>query len=110
MHGTFHPNPAGRLPSDRDETTQRAVVVDPRRDIAVYLEDAEQKGLNIERVLETHLHADFLSGHLELAAATGAVISFGEEARLDFPSEPVAHARHTGSTAEVTRRAGPIGD
>jgi rhodanese-related sulfurtransferase/glyoxylase-like metal-dependent hydrolase (beta-lactamase superfamily II) len=76
-----------------DETTGRAVVVDPRRDIGVYLEEANEKGLRIERVLETHLHADFLSGHLELAEATGAVISFGEGARLDFPTEPVAHGQ-----------------
>ena len=76
-----------------DETTGRAVVVDPRRDIGVYLDEADEKGLRIERVLETHLHADFLSGHLELAAATGAVISFGEGARLDFPTEPLEHGR-----------------
>ena len=76
-----------------DETTGRAVVVDPRRDIGVYLEEADTKGLHIERVLETHLHADFLSGHLELAAATGAVISFGEGAELDFPTEPVSHGQ-----------------
>jgi rhodanese-related sulfurtransferase/glyoxylase-like metal-dependent hydrolase (beta-lactamase superfamily II) len=74
-----------------DETTGRAVVVDPRRDISVYLEEADGAGLRIERVIETHLHADFLSGHLELAEATGAVISFGEGAQLDFPTEPVAH-------------------
>ena len=73
-----------------DETTGRAVVVDPRRDIGVYLEEAETNHLRIERVLETHLHADFLSGHLELAAATGAVISFGAAAQLEFPTEPVA--------------------
>lgn len=72
-----------------DETTGRAVVVDPQRDIGVYLREAEEKGLRIERVLETHLHADFVSGHLELAAATGAVISFGEVAQLDFMTEPV---------------------
>src|SRR5690349_10092381 len=72
-----------------DETTGRAVVVDPQRDIGAYLEDAEAHGLRIERVLETHLHADFLSGHLELAAATGAVISFGNGAELEFPTEPV---------------------
>ena len=76
-----------------DETTGRAVVVDPRRDIGVYLEEAEAKDLRIERVLETHLHADFLSGHLELAAATGASISFGAGAQLDFPAEPVAHGQ-----------------
>src|SRR5215475_6827318 len=74
-----------------DETTGRAVVVDPRRDIGVYLEEAEANGLKIDRVLETHLHADFLSGHLELASATGAAISFGDAARLDFASEPVSH-------------------
>jgi rhodanese-related sulfurtransferase/glyoxylase-like metal-dependent hydrolase (beta-lactamase superfamily II) len=73
-----------------DESTGRAVVVDPQRDVGVYLEEADAKGLRIERVLETHLHADFLSGHLELAAATGAAISFGEAATLDFPSEPLA--------------------
>ena len=73
-----------------DETTGRAVVVDPQRDIGVYLEEAEAKGLRIERVIETHLHADFLSGHLELAAATGAVISFGQGADVDFPIEPLA--------------------
>jgi glyoxylase-like metal-dependent hydrolase (beta-lactamase superfamily II) len=73
-----------------DETTGRAVVVDPRRDIGIYLEEAASKDLRIERVIETHLHADFLSGHLELAAATGAVISFGAAARVDFPFQPVA--------------------
>ena len=67
--------------------------VDPERDIAVYLEEAAAKGLRIERVLETHLHADFLSGHLELAAATGAVISFGGAAQLEFPTEPVTHGQ-----------------
>jgi glyoxylase-like metal-dependent hydrolase (beta-lactamase superfamily II)/rhodanese-related sulfurtransferase len=76
-----------------DETTGRAVIVDPQRDIGVYLEEAEDKGLHIERVLETHLHADFLSGHLELAAATGAVISFGDGAQLDFPTEPLANGQ-----------------
>jgi DMSO/TMAO reductase YedYZ molybdopterin-dependent catalytic subunit/rhodanese-related sulfurtransferase/glyoxylase-like metal-dependent hydrolase (beta-lactamase superfamily II) len=70
-----------------DETTGRAVVVDPRRDVAVYLEEAAAKGLTIERVIETHVHADFLSGHLELAAETGAVISYGEGAEVQFPIE-----------------------
>jgi len=70
-----------------DATTGRAVVVDPRRDIGVYLEEAAAKGLSIERVIETHVHADFLSGHLELAAQTGAVISYGEGAEIQFPIE-----------------------
>ena len=70
-----------------DETTGRAVVVDPRRDVGVYLDQAATLGLTIERVIETHLHADFLSGHLELAAQTGAVISFGRGADVEFPIE-----------------------
>ena len=70
-----------------DETSGRAVVVDPRRDIGIYLEEAAAAGLTIERVIETHLHADFLSGHLELAARTGAVITYGEGAQTQFPVE-----------------------
>jgi hydroxyacylglutathione hydrolase len=76
-----------------DTDTGRAVVVDPQRDIGEYLADAEANGLHIERVLETHFHADFLSGHLELAAATGAVISYGDVAQADFPIEPLAHGQ-----------------
>jgi hydroxyacylglutathione hydrolase len=73
-----------------DETTGRAVVVDPQRDVSQYLTDADAYGLHIERVIETHFHADFLSGHLELAAATGAVVSYGEGASAEFPIEPLS--------------------
>ena len=76
-----------------DETTGRAVVVDPQRDVSVYLDEAAELGLRIERVIETHFHADFLSGHLELAAATGAVVSYGSGARPDFPIEPLEHGQ-----------------
>ncbi len=76
-----------------DETTGRAVIVDPQRDISQYLADAEASGLRIERVIETHFHADFLSGHLELAAATGAVISYGDTAQPDFAFEGLAHGQ-----------------
>jgi len=68
-----------------DETTGRAVVVDPQRDVSQYLADAATHGLTIEAVIETHFHADFLSGHLELADATGATISFGPGAEAEFP-------------------------
>ncbi|RSO07863.1 MBL fold metallo-hydrolase [Streptomyces sp. WAC 06783] len=68
-----------------DETTGRAVLVDPRRDIDDYLRDAEAAGLRIELIIETHFHADFLSGHLELARATGATIAFGEAAETGYP-------------------------
>jgi len=84
-----------------DETTGRAVVVDPQRDISQYLADAEAAGLRIERVIETHFHADFLSGHLEIAAATGAVISYGEAARTEFAMEPLADGQRL-SLGEVT--------
>ena len=60
-----------------DTSTGNAVVVDPQRDISEYLAEAEAHGLTIGHVLETHFHADFLSGHLELAAATGATIGYG---------------------------------
>jgi len=73
-----------------DETTGRAVVVDPQRDIAEYVDDAKAAGLSIELVLETHFHADFLSGHLELAEATGAEIGFSSVAETEFPSRKLA--------------------
>lgn len=73
-----------------DEHSGRAVVVDPQRDISGYLTDAQEFGLAIERVIETHFHADFLSGHLELAHATGAKISYGEAANPEFAVELLA--------------------
>ncbi|MGV9870256.1 MBL fold metallo-hydrolase [Rhodococcus sp. T2V] len=84
-----------------DGTSGRAVVVDPRRDIGVYIEEAAAAGLTIERVIETHLHVDFLSGHLELAARTGAVISNGEGAQAEFPIEPLLDGQRL-SLGEVT--------
>ncbi|CAN3131635.1 MBL fold metallo-hydrolase [Mycobacterium sp. smrl_JER01] len=73
-----------------DETTGRAVVVDPQRDVAEYLSDAEEYGFTIELVIETHFHADFLSGHLELAKATGAKIVYSSVAETEFESMGVA--------------------
>lgn len=84
-----------------DETTGRAVVVDPRRDVHEYLGEAAEHDLRIERVIETHIHADFLSGHLELAAATGAPISYGEGADVEFSFEPLAEGQRL-SLGEVT--------
>jgi Zn-dependent hydrolases, including glyoxylases len=76
-----------------DETTGRAAVVDPRRDVQDYLDDAAASGLSIDYVIETHVHADFLSGHLELAAATGATIVYGEAADVHFPHRKVGRRR-----------------
>ncbi len=76
-----------------DETSGRAVVVDPQRDVSQYIADAGDAGLTIERVIETHFHADFLSGHLELQAATGATISYGSdaEASAEFVIDGLEH-------------------
>ena len=74
-----------------DESTGHAVVVDPQRDVAQYLDDARDHGLTIERVIETHFHADFVSGHLELRDATGAVISYGPGAVTEFPIDTLRH-------------------
>ncbi len=75
-----------------DRTTGRAVVVDPRRDVEEYLADADALGLTIELAIETHFHADFLSGHLELAQATGAEIAYGAAATgAEFDFRPLHH-------------------
>ena len=74
-----------------DETTGRAVLVDPRRDVSEYVADAEAAGLTIELVIETHFHADFLSGHLETAAATGAQIGYSSVAETEFDSRALEH-------------------
>ncbi len=66
-----------------------AAVVDPRRDVDEYLEEAKAQGLAIRYVIETHLHADFVSGHRELAERTGATIVFGEKAQATFPHKAV---------------------
>jgi glyoxylase-like metal-dependent hydrolase (beta-lactamase superfamily II)/rhodanese-related sulfurtransferase len=75
-----------------DAVTGRAIAVDPRRDIDELLAAADDEGLTIELIVETHVHADFLSGHLELAAATGAVIGIGSAGRPEFPSRALHDA------------------
>lgn len=62
-----------------------AAVIDPQRDVDIYLSAAAEKGLRIEHVIETHLHADFVSGHHELAERTGATIYLGEGSGAAFP-------------------------
>jgi hydroxyacylglutathione hydrolase len=61
-----------------------AAVVDPQRDVEIYLKAADQQGLQIRHIFETHLHADFVSGHLELAKRTGAKIYIGAQAGATF--------------------------
>ncbi len=66
-----------------------AAVVDPQRDVDQYIKEADANGLKIKYVIETHLHADFVSGHRELAARTGAEIVFSEKAGATFPHRAV---------------------
>jgi hydroxyacylglutathione hydrolase len=66
-----------------------AAVIDPRRDIDIYIDEAESHGFQIKYVIETHLHADFVSGHRELAARTGARVVFGAAAPAKFDFMPV---------------------
>ncbi len=66
-----------------------AVVVDPQRDVDIYLKAAEEHEVKILHIFETHLHADFVSGHNELAARTGAKIYIGARAAARFPHVPV---------------------
>jgi glyoxylase-like metal-dependent hydrolase (beta-lactamase superfamily II)/rhodanese-related sulfurtransferase len=73
-----------------DARTGRAIAVDPRRDTAELLAAAAEDGLTIELIVQTHFHADFLSGHLELAEATGAEIAYGSVAVTEFPSRALA--------------------
>jgi len=63
-----------------------AAIIDPQRDIQQYLDEAEANGQKIKYVIETHSHADFVSGHLELAGKTGAQIVYGQRADTKFPT------------------------
>jgi len=62
-----------------------AAVIDPQRDVALYMDEAARNGLRIAHVIETHLHADFVSGHQELAGKTGARIYLGDGSGAKFP-------------------------
>jgi len=66
-----------------------AAVIDPQRDVGIYLDAARERGLRIAHIIETHLHADFVSGHRELAARTGAAIYLGEGSGATFPHHAV---------------------
>ncbi|HOF04521.1 MAG TPA: rhodanese-like domain-containing protein [Syntrophales bacterium] len=72
------------------EGRESCAVIDPRRDVRVYLETIKSRGLRLTHILETHLHADFVSGHLELAARTGAEIYAPRAASCAFPHRAVA--------------------
>ncbi len=66
-----------------------AAVIDPQRDVDIYIKAAEEKNLRIAHIIETHLHADFVSGHHELAQRTGAKIYLGAGSGATFPHTAV---------------------
>jgi hydroxyacylglutathione hydrolase len=82
-----------------DEETRTAAVVDPQRDVARYLEAAERDGLTIRHVILTHLHADFIAGHLELRDRVGAMIYLGAKAQAEYAFTPMGD----GDTLEFGR-------
>jgi hydroxyacylglutathione hydrolase len=82
-----------------DEATGTAAVVDPQRDTDQYLEFAVQHGLNIRHVFLTHLHADFVAGHLELRDRAGATIYLGARAKAGYAFTPL----HDGDVVEFGR-------
>ncbi len=67
-----------------------AAVVDPQRDVDQYISEAESQKVRIKYIIETHLHADFVSGHRELADKTGAAIVFGKQSGATFPHRPIS--------------------
>ena len=73
-----------------DERTGVAAVVDPQRDVGQYLEYAAEHGLRIAHVFLTHLHADFIAGHLELRSRTGATIYLGRAATAEYAFIPLS--------------------
>jgi len=82
-----------------DEQTRTAAVVDPQRDIERYLEFAAENKLQIKHVILTHLHADFVAGHLELRDRAGATIYLGAKAQAEYRFTPLAD----GSVVEFGR-------
>ncbi len=82
-----------------DEETHTAAVVDPQRDIDRYLVFAAEHGLEIKHVILTHLHADFIAGHLELRDRVGATIYLGAKAKAGYRFTPLAD----GSVLEFGR-------
>src|ERR1035438_614388 len=67
------------------ESGGEAAIIDPLRDIDIYLQLAEERKAKIRYIFETHFHADFVSGHLDLAKATGAPIVYGPHTETHFP-------------------------
>ena len=81
---------------------ETCAVIDPRRDVDLYIDEARKMGLKITHILETHLHADFVSGHIELAKRTGAKIYLPKSSYSQFANvELVEGDRFTIEDMEI---------
>ena len=89
-----------------DEGTRTAVVVDPQRDIDLYLKDTESRGLEIRHVFLSHSHADFIAGHLELRDRFGAKIHLGAraEAKVSLWIKSMVYDDFASTLQGATRR------
>src|SRR5689334_2427828 len=79
------------------ESNGEAAVIDPLRDIDDYIELTNERRANIKYIFETHFHADFVSGHLDLSKVTGATIVFGPGTETKFP----VHIAKDGETFKI---------
>ncbi|MEY3834783.1 MAG: hypothetical protein RI989_211, partial [Bacteroidota bacterium] len=79
------------------ESNGEAVIIDPLRDTKAYTDRANASGAKIKYILETHFHADFVSGHLDLQVYTGATIVFGPNAKTEF----ISHIAADGEILQV---------
>src|SRR6478736_4202153 len=80
-----------------------AAVVDPQRDVEIYLKAADEHGLKIRHIFETHLHADFVSGHLALAKRTGATfphVALHDGSEVQFGKLRITALETPGHTPE----------
>src|SRR5215207_7956243 len=87
------------------ESDGEAAVIDPLRDVEAYLDMAKEKNARIKYIFETHFHADFISGHIDLAKATGADIIYGPGTETNFDvivaEDGKDHCVFTGDTLFV---------
>lgn len=81
-----------------------AAIIDPLREVEPYIKRAEKDGVKIKYVFETHFHADFVSGHIDLAKATGATIVYGPTAAPDFDAH-IAKDEELFKIGKVTIKA-----
>src|SRR6187399_327389 len=79
------------------ESEGEAAIIDPLRDIEAYIELAKERKAVIKYIFETHFHADFVSGHLDLGKKTGAPIIYGPGTQTSFP----VHVAKDGETFKI---------